>query len=305
MNDITVQDKSIIEKIVLTGDISGLTQEQQVQYYGALCARLGLDPLTQPFNVLVLNGKKVMYATRAASEQLRKINGVSVVDMKNETLDGIFKVTVKVQDKDGRTDIASGTVSLLEEIKKWNDDKKKMQGTGQYRDLNPIERANAMLKAETKAKRRATLSICGLGMMDETEAETMKTPIENNNGKIEKNNTTNTPENAKIPPLEAKKTPSQEKVQTGVTEGYLQEAINYFTDCGVPTADIKATIRLVAKRNCLAKDLNLLELNEVLKRVQKQADNIKAKNNADQIMLDAGFDPTPVNFEEIPLPGMN
>jgi hypothetical protein len=31
--------------------------------------------------------------------------------------------------------------------------------------------ANALMKAETKAKRRATLSICGLGMLDETEVE--------------------------------------------------------------------------------------------------------------------------------------
>jgi hypothetical protein len=30
-------------------------------------------------------------------------------------------------------------------------------------------RANAMMKAETKAKRRATLAICGLGMLDESE----------------------------------------------------------------------------------------------------------------------------------------
>ena len=29
------------------------------------------------------------------------------------------------------------------------------------------------MKAETKAKRRATLSICGLGMLDETEIETI------------------------------------------------------------------------------------------------------------------------------------
>jgi hypothetical protein len=31
--------------------------------------------------------------------------------------------------------------------------------------------ANALMKAETKAKRRATLSICGLGFLDETEIE--------------------------------------------------------------------------------------------------------------------------------------
>ena len=32
---------------------------------------------------------------------------------------------------------------------------------------------NALMKAVTKAKRRVTLSICGLGMLDETEVETI------------------------------------------------------------------------------------------------------------------------------------
>src|SRR5262249_39548261 len=33
--------------------------------------------------------------------------------------------------------------------------------------------ANGLMKAETKAKRRGTLSICGLGFLDETETETI------------------------------------------------------------------------------------------------------------------------------------
>jgi hypothetical protein len=33
--------------------------------------------------------------------------------------------------------------------------------------------ANALMKAETKSKRRVTLSICGLGMLDETEVDTI------------------------------------------------------------------------------------------------------------------------------------
>ncbi|MBK9216944.1 MAG: hypothetical protein IPM59_15390 [Chloracidobacterium sp.] len=33
--------------------------------------------------------------------------------------------------------------------------------------------SNALMKAVTKAKRRVTLSICGLGMLDETEIETI------------------------------------------------------------------------------------------------------------------------------------
>ena len=45
--------------------------------------------------------------------------------------------------------------------------------------LNCDDLANAFMKAETKAKRRVTLSICGLGILDETEIETIKnvTPV--------------------------------------------------------------------------------------------------------------------------------
>src|SRR5690606_29675602 len=63
-------------------------------------------------------------------------------------------VTVKVKDKSGRTDMAMGAVSLTNK---------------RGEDL-----ANALMKAETKSKRRATLSICGLGILDETEIEDMK-----------------------------------------------------------------------------------------------------------------------------------
>ena len=37
-------------------------------------------------------------------------------------------------------------------------------------------RANAILKAVTKAKRRATLSICGLGWLDESEVADYSAP---------------------------------------------------------------------------------------------------------------------------------
>src|SRR6516162_3098534 len=40
--------------------------------------------------------------------------------------------------------------------------------------LKGDNKCNALMKAETKAKRRLTLSICGLGMLDETEIETVR-----------------------------------------------------------------------------------------------------------------------------------
>ncbi|PHD95409.1 hypothetical protein COF55_00210 [Bacillus toyonensis] len=41
------------------------------------------------------------------------------------------------------------------------------------RKLSPVQLAHALMTCETKAKRRATLSLCGLAMMDETEVDTL------------------------------------------------------------------------------------------------------------------------------------
>ena len=58
--------------------------------------------------------------------------------------------------------------------------KRYFQGNGNFISLPPEAKANAMMKAETKAKRRVTLSICGLGMLDESEFDTIRNtrPIE-------------------------------------------------------------------------------------------------------------------------------
>jgi hypothetical protein len=74
-----------------------------------------------------------------------------------------------VQDKHGRTDIARGAVNIS--------------------GLKGEMLANAMMKAETKAKRRATLSICGLGLLDEVEVETIPgaTPLPPASGAADEN----------------------------------------------------------------------------------------------------------------------
>jgi hypothetical protein len=143
----------IAASVFLKGDISGLNNTQLVQYYGAFCESLGLNPLTQPFKIILSQGKRIMYATRDAAEQLRKINGVSVDSMESKVVDGVYLVTVKGHDGTGRSDMATGAVAID--------------------GLKGEALANAFLKAETKAKRRLTLSISGLGVIDETEAETI------------------------------------------------------------------------------------------------------------------------------------
>src|SRR5688500_266550 len=58
--------------IVVRGDLTGLNEGQLKAYYIELCHSLGLNPLTRPFSLLTLNGKKMLYANRDCSDQLRK-----------------------------------------------------------------------------------------------------------------------------------------------------------------------------------------------------------------------------------------
>lgn len=144
---------ALIESVIVKGDLSGLNANERIAYYRRVCESIGLNPLTKPFEYLTLNGKLVLYARRDATDQLRKVHNVSVTDMTEADRDGVFVVTVKVQNADGRTDMAKGAVNIAA--------------------LKGDALANALMKAETKAKRRATLSICGLGFLDETEIETI------------------------------------------------------------------------------------------------------------------------------------
>lgn len=152
MSDIQkVQMASAIEQVVIGGDLSRLTSDQRVSYFRTVCDSLGLNPATKPFEYITLNGKLTLYATRAASEQLRKINGVSIFPLERTMIAdaGLYQVVARGRDATGREDEASGVVTI----------------TG----LKGEALANQMLKCETKAKRRLTLSICGLGFLDETE----------------------------------------------------------------------------------------------------------------------------------------
>lgn len=151
-----------IEKLALKGDLNGLTNEQKVEYYRAVCHSLGLNPLTNPFQIIKLDGKEILYAKRDATDQLRRLYGVSVISQQVDPSfsdKGIYMVWVTVQDATGRQDTGTGAVDIS--------------------NAKGGALANAAMKAETKAKRRATLSICGLGILDESEAETIPGAKEN------------------------------------------------------------------------------------------------------------------------------
>lgn len=143
----------IIERVLLAGDLSKLQPADKVRYYNEVCASVGLNPLTQPFEYITLQGKQTLYARKAATDQLRKLHNISVQIIKRELIDGIYTVTARATDPTGRTDEDVGAI---------------------VPPPGAADRAIALMKAETKAKRRVTLSIVGLGFLDESEVEDLQ-----------------------------------------------------------------------------------------------------------------------------------
>ena len=147
----------MLERVIVGGDLSKLTPDERLRYYKAVCDSVGLNPYTAPFSYLYLSNKMVLYARKEATEQLRQLHGVSITKLESALADGILTVTAYGHNKTGRTDAATGAVSL--------------EGRrGQ-------EKADLCMKAETKAKRRLTLSLCGLGILDESEVEVPPTAV--------------------------------------------------------------------------------------------------------------------------------
>ncbi len=149
----TTDKAASFELALMTGDLAKLTTEERLSYYNAVCSSTGLNQLTRPFEYITLNGKLTLYARRDCTDQLRKIHTVSIKLVEKKTIDGVYVITASATDKAGRVDESTGAVTI--------------QG------LKGDALANALMKAETKAKRRVTLSICGLGLLDETEVETI------------------------------------------------------------------------------------------------------------------------------------
>ena len=174
----TLPDKgSIMENVLINGNLAELSPEQRSTYYMKVCESVGLNPLTKPFEYIVLNDKLTLYAKRDATDQLRKVHGVSITIVSREKLDGVYVVTAKAVTKDGREDESTGAVAVEKEDGEWksssNGGKRYFAKNGKTIPLKGDDMANAVMKAETKAKRRVTLSICGLGLLDESELETI------------------------------------------------------------------------------------------------------------------------------------
>ncbi|PYR29867.1 MAG: hypothetical protein DMF90_28905, partial [Acidobacteria bacterium] len=156
------QPNEATRRAIALGELDRLDEDSQTAYYHAICESLGLNPLTRPLEYLELNGRLTLYAKRDATDQLRHKHQVSIEILDRTHQADVYVVRARATLPDGRTDESLGAVSLA--------------------GLEGEALANALMKAETKAKRRVALSICGLGLLDETEVETIPNGPSSANG---------------------------------------------------------------------------------------------------------------------------
>src|SRR5690606_12154285 len=220
---------SVLEQVVIQGDLSKLSPAERVAYYKAVCESVGLNPLTKPFDYIVLNGRLTLYARRDAAEQLRKIHGISITRLEHDYQDDLYVVTAYGQDRNGRVDAATGAVAIA--------------------GLRGDQLANALMKAETKAKRRLTLSLAGLGWLDETEVDSIpgavrppKTVVD---GVVDPLpvQSENAPAQSADVSAEPTADPSRQTAEPRCTKRDYEALVKVATENGWTEADVKAYLK--------------------------------------------------------------
>lgn len=147
-----LDDKTLLN-VITSGDAAALDAGQKLQYYKARCEIAGLDYRSAPFQFMRLQGREILYAKKEATDQLASKHKVRVEILEQRTETDVRVVHVRAITENGRQTDEIGVVPVG--------------------GLKGAELANAYMKAVTKAKRRAILSVCGLGMTDESEYDTL------------------------------------------------------------------------------------------------------------------------------------
>jgi hypothetical protein len=176
-------DRVAMGNFMLSGDITRIPQNDRAEFIAALCRHVGIDPIERPFMILSEgkgdSRKDTVYATRACAAALCRERGLSreIISVEDREIAGIPMFVARARCtviSTGRHDEATGVVPMQEEVvTKWGE--RNGRPFPEVKEITipaPDRLANLMMKAETKAKRRAVLDCVGLGLPDETEVET-------------------------------------------------------------------------------------------------------------------------------------
>lgn len=151
-----------VEAALMTGDYSKLSNTARFAMVKLTCDRLQVDMTQSPFKWgKDQKGKLMLIPVKNLYQQLRANRNIKCEVTKQElNLElGIFLVEVVATMPDGRSDLDIGVVGIK---------------TPQDKLLSGEALANKMMVAITKAKNRATGSLCGVGGMDDSEVASVR-----------------------------------------------------------------------------------------------------------------------------------
>ncbi|GEM_PF-4438041 len=156
-----------IAKLIMKGDLSGLTDDQKCQVYLKRCEAAGLSPESQPYEYIEFKGKVSLYLRAVGLNELSKKNKVShVILEEKEILDGqAYKVTVKAFTPEGREETASKWNPLYTPKGSWVTGKfvfeNNEDGTPKMVPISLVDKLLIYQKTETSARNRATRALVG------------------------------------------------------------------------------------------------------------------------------------------------
>lgn len=171
MNEMTTYQQkipaSVLNKFLQTGDVISFTDEQKLLIMQMLCEKYGLDPVTRPLDLIKMPqsnntpAREIVYLTA---------NGCELIAAKWKMS---FKIKEKGIDKDagvayfvleGRipeTDRSDESTAYVQCVRK------NIKNEPEY--FFGTDMANALMKCETKARRRLIKRLTGLDYIDEDD----------------------------------------------------------------------------------------------------------------------------------------
>src|SRR5271154_6461824 len=100
-------------------DLGQLTEAEKQTHYENISEAAGLDPALNLLRNRMMDdgtgtGKQhlVLYATKAATDAIRGVQGINDIDMTESQIGTAYVVTTKVQNEKGRTLFAKGAVDI-------------------------------------------------------------------------------------------------------------------------------------------------------------------------------------------------
>lgn len=163
---ISDRDQTLIKQAVAQGPaiLNGCSDLVKETYLAIISSKYGIDPDLKAFDLIKLNGKMTLYPNKRAADYIRQKMGISITLLETWIEDNYFYVRVAAT-MGNRTDFDLACIALFKQ--EWDPKDAKMI----LRNAAPEERANLQMKCVSKAKRRVTLSICGL---DYLQTETVE-----------------------------------------------------------------------------------------------------------------------------------